>query len=69
MTRSELDVGRLAFGGAVLRGVKLEDYIALGFDWFVVDQCGLTAPFAEGFGDGGNQVGWQRVTKLFIEES
>jgi hypothetical protein len=47
----------------------LEDYLALGFDWFVVDQCALMAPFAEGFGDGGNQVAWQRVTKLFIEES
>lgn len=46
----------LAFCGAVGRGVKLEDNVALRLDGFAVDERGLIAPFVEGFGDGWNQT-------------
>ena len=37
--------------------MKLKHDVALCFDWFVIDQCGLVAPFAESFGDGRKQAG------------
>jgi len=37
--------------------MKLKHDVALRFDWFVIDQCGLVAPFVEGLGDGRKQAG------------
>ena len=37
--------------------MELKHDIALCFDWFVIDQRGLVAPFAESFGDGRKQAG------------
>ena len=37
--------------------MKLKHDVALCFDWFVIDQCGLVAPFVESFGDGRKQAG------------
>ena len=37
--------------------MKLKHDVALCFDWFVIDQCGLVAPFAESSGDGRKQAG------------
>ena len=47
---------RLAFCGRVERRVKLDGYVALRFDRFVIDQCGLKAPFANGLDDSGKKV-------------
>ena len=51
------EVPLLAFGGAVGGRMKLKYDVALRFDWFVIDQRGLVAPFAESFGDGRKQAG------------
>ena len=37
--------------------MKLKHDVAFCFDWFVIDQCGLVAPFVESFGDGRKQAG------------
>ena len=37
--------------------MKLQHDVALCFDRFVIDQCGLVAPLAESFGDGRKQAG------------
>ena len=51
------EVPLLAFGSAVGGRMKLKHDIALCFDWSVIDQCGLVAPFVESFDDGRKQAG------------
>jgi len=51
------EVPLLALGGAVGGRMKLQHDVALCFDRFVIDQCGLVAPLAESFGDGRKQAG------------
>lgn len=56
MATSRFTKERLAFSGSVERRVKLDHYVALRFDRFVIDQCGLKAPFANGLDDSGEEV-------------
>ena len=61
---------QLALRRVVLRCVKLDYDVALRFDWSVIDQRRLVAPFADGFDSRGNKVGgtqdWPEISDTAV---